>query len=160
MKIRKAREDDLEAVWKLFKAVIDQNAYYAYDHTTTRAQIETTWIHLDNIIIIAEVDKKVGGACIIKPNQPGHGAHIANAAYMVDTKLRNQGIGRALAKHALEQARLAGYRGMQYNMVLKTNLNAVHLYLDLGFEIIGTVPEAFLHFEEGYVDAHIMFKKL
>ena len=29
-----------------------------------------------------------------------------------------------------------------------------------GFEIIGTIPEGFNHKELGFVDAHIMFKKL
>ena len=32
---------------------------------------------------------------------------------------------------------------MQFNAVVETNLAAVHLWRDLGFEVVGTVPEAF-----------------
>jgi len=160
MQIRAAKIEDLDRVWQLFKAVIDQKVYYAYDHTTTRAQIEASWVNMKNATYLAIIDNKIYGAYIIKPNQPGHGAHIANAAYMVDLEKRNTGIGRKLAKHSLTTAKTLGYKGMQYNMVLASNENAVHLYQSLGFSIIGTVPEAFLHVEKGYVDAHIMYIKL
>lgn len=46
MTVRNATLEDLEQIWTLFKMVIDQNAYYAYDHTTTKEQIEARWIHL------------------------------------------------------------------------------------------------------------------
>lgn len=147
-------------MWELFKEVIDQNAYFAYDHTTTRTQIEASWINEQNLICGVEVAGEIAGAYIVKPNHPGHGAHIANAAYMVDRRFRGRGIGRLLAAHSIETARRAGYRAMQFNMVVSTNENAVRLWEAHGFRIIGTIPEAFHHFEHGYVDAYIMYRKL
>jgi L-amino acid N-acyltransferase YncA len=158
--IRPAEIQDLERVWQLFKAIIDEGVYFAYDHTTTREQIEASWVNLRNLVYVAEEEGQIVGAYIVKPNQPGHGAHIANAAYMVDVAWRGSGVGRQLGAHSLLIAKDAGYHGMQYNMVVSSNKGAVHLWQSLGFDIIGTVPGGFHHAGEGYVDAYIMFKKL
>lgn len=160
MTIRKINKTDFFRVWEIFKQVIDERAYYTYDETTTRAYIEEHWINTENLIYVAEWEGEIAGAYIIKPNQPGHGKHVANAAYMVDARFRNHGIGRKLGEHSLVAAKEAGYRAMQYNFVVSTNVGAVQLWQSLGFEIIGTIPEAFHHFEKGYVDAHIMYRKL
>lgn len=157
---RRIKSEEFSRVWEMFKEVIDQQEYFAYDHTTTQAQIENTWINANHIMYGVEIDGVLAGAYIVKPNQPGHGAHIANAAYMVDSRFRGHGIGRKLAAHSIEMARAAGFRAMQYNLVVSTNENAVHLWKEHGFEIIGTIPEAFKHHRLGYVDAYIMYRKL
>ena len=49
---------------------------------------------------------------------------------------------------------------MQFNVVVSGNERAVRLWQSLGFEIVGRVPEAFLHPSLGYVDAFAIFRKL
>jgi ribosomal protein S18 acetylase RimI-like enzyme len=49
---------------------------------------------------------------------------------------------------------------MQFNLVVKTNEKAVKLWLKLGFEIIGEIPDAYKHSELGYVNAYVMYQKL
>jgi ribosomal protein S18 acetylase RimI-like enzyme len=49
---------------------------------------------------------------------------------------------------------------MQYNLVVSTNEIAIHLWKRHGFEVIGTLPEAFQHLRLGFVDAFVMYKKL
>lgn len=49
---------------------------------------------------------------------------------------------------------------MQFNLVVSTNHTAVALWQKCGFKIIGTIPEGFKHQSSGYVDAHIMYRKL
>ncbi|WP_414642112.1 GNAT family N-acetyltransferase, partial [Actinocrinis sp.] len=56
--------------------------------------------------------------------------------------------------------RAAGFRAIQFNAVVETNIYAVRLYESLGFKIVGTVPEAFHHPGEGYVGLHIMHRML
>lgn len=160
MAIRKANAADFFRVWEMFKQVIDERIYYTYDENTSKAYIEKNWINEENLIYVAEMEGQIVGAYIVKPNQPGHGAHVANAAYMVDHRFRNHGIGRKLGEHSLGIAKAAGYRAMQYNFVVSTNVGAVKLWQSIGFQIIGTIPEAFHHFEKGYVDAHVMYRKL
>jgi ribosomal protein S18 acetylase RimI-like enzyme len=73
---------------------------------------------------------------------------------------RGRGIGRRLVEHSLEQARAAGYLGVQFNAVAASNGYAIKLYQDLGFETIGTVPAGFRHPGQGLVDLLIMFQPL
>jgi len=49
---------------------------------------------------------------------------------------------------------------MQFNFVVKSNEVAVKLWLNLGFEIIGEIPKAFNHIENGLTNAYIMYRKL
>jgi GNAT superfamily N-acetyltransferase len=79
---------------------------------------------------------------------------------MVDRNARGQGIGRALGEYVIAWAREQGYAAMQFNAVVQTNVAAVSLWQALGFEIIGTVPEAFEHAQLGRVGLHIMYRRL
>jgi ribosomal protein S18 acetylase RimI-like enzyme len=79
---------------------------------------------------------------------------------MVASKARSKGIGRAMCKHSLDEARKLGFKAMQYNLVVCSNKNAVKLWQNLGFKIIGTLPKAFNHSEKGLVDAFVMYQWL
>lgn len=160
LQIRPATTADLDTVWQFWKTIMDQKIYFPYDDSYTREQIEDSWINLSNAIHIAEKEGTMVGAYILKPNQPGYGDHIANAAYMVDTKSRGKGIGDQLCAHSVTVARELGYRGIQFNLVVSTNKAAIRAWQTNGFEIIGTVPGGFRHYELGYVDAYIFFKSL
>lgn len=158
--IRLATFTDLDDIWRLWKEIMDQKIYYPYDESYTRKDIEKIWINLNNNCYVAEANEKIIGAYILIDNQPGYGNHIANAAYMVDAKFRGHKIGKRLCAHSLIAAKEIGYKAMQFNMVVSTNISAIKAWLANGFEIIGTIPEAFRHFEKGYVDAHIFYRKL
>ena len=100
------------------------------------------------------------GTAILKPNQPGLGAHVANAGFMVASSANGRGVGRRLAEHVLHQARASGYRAIQFNAVVSSNIRAVRLWQSLGFEIVGTLPGAFRHRRLGYVDLYVMYRTL
>jgi ribosomal protein S18 acetylase RimI-like enzyme len=100
------------------------------------------------------------GTAETHPNQGGPGAHVANAGFMVDPARQRRGVGRALARHVMDQARADGYRAMQFNAVVETNTGAVDLWRSLGFEVLATVPEAFRHPVKGYVGLHVMYRRL
>ncbi len=44
--------------------------------------------------------------------------------------------------------------------MVETNTGAVQLWRALGFQIIGTVPEAFDHARDGLVGLHVMYLPL
>jgi GNAT superfamily N-acetyltransferase len=69
-------------------------------------------------------------------------------------------VGRALGVYMIDWARRNGYHGIQFNAVVETNAAAVHLWQALGFQILGTVPEAFDHPTNGLVGLHVMYQKL
>ena len=94
------------------------------------------------------------------PNQSGTGAHVATASFMVDPERAGRGVGRALGEDALDWARAAGYRAMQFNAVVETNASAIALWRSLGFQIIGTVPEFLQQPDSGYVGLHVLYRRL
>ena len=79
---------------------------------------------------------------------------------MVDPARGGEGAGRALGEDMIEWARGAGFRAIQFNAVVESNVRAVALWRSLGFEIIGTVPEAFEHPTLGLVGLHVMHRPL
>ncbi|NJN77868.1 MAG: hypothetical protein HC803_05680 [Saprospiraceae bacterium] len=81
--IRNAEASDLEAIWQMWKVIMEQKIYFAYDENFPREEIEKSWINLKNHVFVATQNEEIVGAYIFKANQPGYGGHIANAAYMV-----------------------------------------------------------------------------
>lgn len=60
---------------------------------------------------------------------------------------------RAMGEHCLTTPRDLGYRAIRFNFVISTNLAAVRLWQQLGSDIVGRLPGAFLHPTLGFVDA-------
>jgi GNAT superfamily N-acetyltransferase len=182
--MRPATAEDMEAVWEMWKEIMDQKAYYPYDESLghTREYILEEWVNLRNPIHVATMripapavlqDNKrrkehdkipveiVVGAFILRANQPGYGSHVVNAAYMVTTQQRGEGIGSLLCKRSLQVAKQLGYRGMQFNLVVSTNTGAIKVWKMHGFQTIGTVPGGFYNsVKQEYTDAYIFFKSL
>ena len=105
-------------------------------------------------------DGSLLGSAKAGPNRPSRGSHVATASFMVSSAARGQGVGRALVEWVLAWAREQGYAAMQFNAVVETNTAAVRLWRDLGFEVVGTVPEAFDSAAHGRVGLHVMHRFL
>lgn len=160
MQIRPATKSDVDQLWEIFREVISAGDTYAYDGSTTKDDFEKLWFGKNSQSYVAETDNQILGTYFIKPNQPGRGSHIANGGYMVRASAQGQGIGKKLGIHSIEEAKKVGYTAMQFNFVVSTNLSAVRLWKEIGFEIIGTIPEAFNHDQKGLVDALVMYRTL
>ncbi|MEY2580069.1 MAG: hypothetical protein QOI49_2893 [Verrucomicrobiota bacterium] len=158
--IRAATDADCDAIWEIFRATVAPGDAFVYDPNTPRDEAEAYWFAKGTRTYVAEQDGKVAGSYILRANRPGLGDHVANAGFMVAPEGRGFGVGRAMGEHALAEARRLGYRAMQFNFVISTNESAVHLWQQLGFEIVGTLPGAFRHARKGFVDAYVMFRSL
>jgi L-amino acid N-acyltransferase YncA len=158
--IRLARENDRNVVWNIFREVVARGDTYVFDPKTSREDAVAYLFQKDTHTYVAEQDRQVVGSYILKANQPGLGAHVANASFMVSPNAHRQGIGRAMGEHCLSEARRLEFRAMQFNFVVSTNESAIHLWKQLGFEIVGTLPGAFRHSQKGFVDVYVMFRSL
>jgi L-amino acid N-acyltransferase YncA len=158
--IRDAQDTDRDAIWEIFRATVAPGDAFVYDPNTQRQEAMAYWFADGTRTYVAETDGRILGSYILRANRPGLGNHVANAGFMVDPASRGSGVGRAMGEHALSEARRLGYRAMQFNFVISTNEFAVHLWQQLGFKIVGTLPGAFRHARKGFVDAHVMFRLL
>jgi L-amino acid N-acyltransferase YncA len=160
LQIRQATALDSDTIWDIFHAVVARGDSYAFDPKISREEALAYWSHPSNCCYVAEREGNVVGTYILRANQPGLGAHVANAAFMVSPGARGLGIGRSMGEHSLREARRLGFRAMQFNFVVSTNEAASQLWQQLGFKIVGTLPGVFRHSEKGFVDAHVMFCSL
>ena len=160
LQIRQATALDRAPIWDIFHAVVAPGDTYTFDPGIGREEGLAYWLQSSNWCYVAEREANVVGTYILKANQPGLGAHVANAAFMVSPGARGLGVGRAMGEHALSEARRFGFRAMQFNFVVSTNEPAVRLWQQLGFKIVGTLPGVFRHREKGFVDAYVMFCSL
>jgi L-amino acid N-acyltransferase YncA len=161
MIVRRAAGPDWEAIWPIWHGIVAAADTYAYDPRTTSVQARAGWLGPDpDEAWVAIVDDVLLGTYHLGPNHQGPGAHIANASYMVAPAARGRGVGRAMVLHSIDRAREAGYLGMQFNAVAATNVHAIKLYEDLGFQTVGVVPRAFRHPVEGLVGLHVMYREL
>jgi ribosomal protein S18 acetylase RimI-like enzyme len=174
MKIRPATEADRDAIWNIFHEVVAAGDTYALDPNISREDALAYWFAPVTHTYVAEGDpvgdgvaaptivraRQIFGTYILRPNQSGGGSHVANAGFMVSASARGQGLGRAMAEHCLHEARRLGFRAMQFNYVISTNTAAIRLWQDLGFEIVGTLANAFRHPDNGYVDVYVMYRSL
>ena len=160
MQIRPAINADHDAIWNIFHEIIAAGDTYAFDPQMPREEALAYWFRADTHTYIAEENDSVVGTYILRPNQSGPGSHVANAAFMVARDAEGAGVGRRMAEHCLTEARRMDFCAMQFNFVISTNTRAIHLWNQLGFTIVGTLPGAFRHPEKGFVDVYVMYRSL
>ncbi len=159
--IRLYQASDWPAVWRIMEPVFRTGETYAFPRDISEEEAHKAWISLPKVTYVAVDDNDIiQGTYYIKKNQPGQGDHICNCGYIVSERARKQGIASMMCEHSQREAVALGFRAMQYNLVVSTNSGAVRLWKKLGFDVIGTIPEAFHHPTQGYVDAFVMYKRL
>lgn len=133
----------------------------AFPQTTELTPAEgRQFFHSQTHCGVAVQDDHVLGLYILHPNNEGRCGHIANASYAVSSTARNRGIGRLLVVDSLNEAKRHGFRIMQFNAVVATNVWARHLYEDLGFIQLGTIPGGFRLKDGTYADICPYYREL
>ena len=161
MIVRDATPEDWPAIWAFVAEIVRAGDTFTYDPAMSEQDARAMWL-MDppDRTVVAEQDGTVLGSANYHRNRSGPGAHVASANFMVDPAHWGKGVGRALCEEGLDWAKRRGYRAMQFNAVAESNTRAIALYESLGFETVGTVPEAFEHPTLGYVTLCVMWRRL
>jgi len=158
--IRTAVLADRAAIWGILEPVIRAGETYALPADMSEADAIAYWTGPGREVFVAEQDGQVVGTYFLGANQKGGGDHVANAAYATLPAMRGRGIARGMVGHSLVEAARRGFSAMQFNFVVSSNKDAVHLWQSLGFEVVGRLSGAFRHPQLGPVDALVMFRRL
>jgi ribosomal protein S18 acetylase RimI-like enzyme len=158
--ISEITKGDFELFWPVFKEVIDAQETYALDANIDLETAYDLWCLPPQKSYVVKESGSILGSYYIKPNASGPSSHIANCGYMVSPNSRGKGIAQRLCLHLQEIAIELGYTAMQFNSVVSTNEIAINLWKKLGYNVIGTIPNAYKHKTLGFVDSFIMHKQL
>jgi ribosomal protein S18 acetylase RimI-like enzyme len=160
IEVRAATASDPEDIWSILEPVIRAGETYTLPRNMTRAAALAWWHAPVHEVFVAEESGVVVGTYILRANQLGGGAHVANCGYITAPPASGRGVARAMCAHSLDRARQRGFRAMQFNFVVSTNERAVRLWQSFGFEIVGRLPGAFEHPTAGFVDVLVMYRTL
>ena len=160
MQIREASSSDWNNIWPIFEEVVSAGDTYAYPATTNKSDAEAIWLSKPRMTFVVEDTGRILGTYYLITNQDGPGDHVCNCGYMVSSAARGKGLATTMCEHSQDMARNLGYKAMQFNFVASTNVGAIRLWNKLGFETVGSLPKAFRHPAQGFVDALVMYKWL
>ena len=160
LNVRPAIPEDEDVIWAILEPVIRAGETYTQPRDMSREAALAFWFARGHEVFVAEEDGAAVGTYFLRTNQAGGGAHVANCGYITAAGATGKGVAHTMCAHSLERAKAQGFRAMQFNFVVSTNERAVRLWKALGFEIVGCLPQAFLHPVHGYVDAYVMYRVL
>ena len=157
LEIRPYREEDVAGMLKVWNEVVEGGEAFPQIEPLTHAEAEELFA-AQTLSVVADLDGRVMGLYVLRPNDVGRCAHVGNASYAVASSVRGLGLGRALVEDSLAQAARKGFRGMQLNAVAAGNEPAIRLCEGLGFAHVGTIPGGFANFMGDYEDVRIYYK--
>ncbi|MEI9904675.1 MAG: GNAT family N-acetyltransferase [Asticcacaulis sp.] len=158
--IREVGPEAFDDIWPILQEVLAGEDSYPQPADFTLDEGRAFWFAPGARVYNVHVDGELVASRYIVPNKPGLGAHVCNTGVIIKKSWRGKGLGRRLNDFAVGKARELGFRAIQLNFVVSTNAASIRICRDNGFEIVGTLPEAFHYKRQRYVDAYVMFRKL
>ena len=143
IRIRRYEEKDIGAMVPIWNAVVEDGIAFPQEENLTQETGETFFAAQTYTGVAEDEDGRVTGLYILHPNNIGRCGHICNASFAVAGTHRGEHIGEKLVLDCLEKGKELGFRLIQFNAVVESNIHARHLYERLGFQSLGTDPGGF-----------------
>lgn len=150
--VKKYSENDIPEMVRIWNEVVEEGQAFPQEEILDTRSGRTFFASQTFCGIAADSSGNVSGLYILHPNNVGRCGHICNASYAVSRDSRGLHIGEKLVMHCLEQGRLEGFKILQFNAVVASNIHARHLYERLGFTQLGVIPEGFRMKDGSYED--------
>lgn len=151
MRIRSFTMNDIPAMIRIWNEIVTEGAAFPQEELLNE-ETGAAFFSEQTYTGVAEEDGIITGLYILHPNNIGRCGHICNASYAVASEHRGKHIGKLLVTDCIAQAKLAGFRVLQFNAVVADNLPARRLYESLGFQQLGTIPGGFRKKDGTYAD--------
>ncbi|MDE7198678.1 MAG: GNAT family N-acetyltransferase [Lachnospiraceae bacterium] len=153
MIVRAYRKQDILAMIEIWNEVVEEGIAFPQEELLDE-KTGAAFFEEQSYCGVAErkEDGKILGLYILHPNNVGRCGHICNASYAVASSNRGLHIGEKLVLDCIGQAGRIGFRVLQFNAVVASNIHARHLYERIGFTQLGTIPGGFRMKDGRYED--------
>lgn len=159
--VRLYQEADLPSMIRIWNEVVREGIAFPQEELLT-VHSGKAFFQEQTCCGVAE-DRQTGailGMYILHPNNIGRCGHLCNASYAVSSESRGLHIGEKLVLDSLQRGKDFGFRVMQFNAVVASNLHARHLYERIGFLPLGVIPGGFRMKDGHYEDICPYYKIL
>ena len=151
IKVRSYDKNDIEQMIEIWNEVVEEGIAFPQEECLDKKTGAEFFKSQTYCGVAAEGDK-ILGLYILHPNNVGRCGHISNASYAVASYARNNHIGEKLVKDCMEQGKRLGFKILQFNAVVSTNIAARSLYEKLGFIQLGVIKGGFRLKDGSYED--------
>ena len=142
MTVREYTDQDLTEIIRIWNEVVEDGIAFPQEEQLDM-ESGTEFFASQSYTGVAEENGQVFGLYILHPNNVGRCGHICNASYAVSKDARGRHIGEQLVMDCLKKGKELGFRVLQFNAVVESNVHARHLYERLGFIQLGIIPGGF-----------------
>ena len=160
-KIRRYSSHDVVEAMEIWNSVVREGIAFPQVEELTEDEADEFFSSQSYTGIAADEETgEIVGLYILHPNNVGRCGHICNTSYAVKEGKRGEHIGELLVKDSLKVGAEMGFRILQFNAVVATNIHALHLYKRLGFHQLGVIPRGFLMKDGHYEDIVLHYIEL
>ena len=144
IRIREYTKEDVEEAVKIWNQVVEDGVAFPQEENLTKESGDA-FFKEQTYTGVAENEEtgEIVGLYILHPNNVGRCGHICNASYAVRKDIRGAHIGEKLVLDCIKMAKEKGFRVLQFNAVVASNVHALHLYERVGFTKLGVIPGGF-----------------
>ena len=151
--VRAYREEDLPAMAAIWNEVVEEGLAFPQEDCLSPEEARAFFAAQSRSAVAERSgDGAILGLYILHPNNVGRCGHICNASYAVSSRSRGLHIGEKLVRDCIAAAPAYGFRVLQFNAVVASNLRARRLYEKLGFTQLGVIPGGFRSKDGHYED--------
>ena len=155
LELRDYRNTEIKEVLPIWNEVVEEGGSFPFTDFFDEESLGRLLDHEVQARVVC-ADGRVVAMYVMAANLPGRCSSIANATYLVKKEYRGMHIGEMMVKDSLKEAKAYGFRMMQFNGVVDSNIHARHLYERCGFHEVGVIPKGFRVKDGHYEDMHIM----
>ena len=142
MIVRPYRAADLPQMLEIWNEIVEAGDAFPQEEPLD-AESGAAFFAAQTLTAVAEEHGALCGLYILHPNNIGRCGHICNASYAVKSSCRGRHTGEVLVTDCMKRAAEAGFRVLQFNAVVESNLPARRLYEKLGFRQLGVIEGGF-----------------
>lgn len=142
MLIREFQKQDIPQMIAIWNEVVEEGVAFPQEEFLNE-KTGKDFFSSQSYTAVAQKNGEILGLYILHPNNIGRCGHICNASYAVASRFRGRHIGEQLVLDCMKKGRELGFRILQFNAVVETNIHARHLYERIGFHQLGTIKNGF-----------------